>query len=70
MLRGLAACALSTGLAARAAQETGPQVIRVNIPGPHLLPFLPVELITRLGIDQALGVQLAIRYLPSGILAL
>jgi len=70
VLRGLAACALSTGLAARAAQETGPRVIRVNIPGPHLLPFLPVELITRLGIDQALGVQLAIRYLPSGILAL
>jgi NitT/TauT family transport system substrate-binding protein len=35
-----------------------------------MLPYLPIELIPRLGIDQALGAQLAIRYLPSGVLAL
>ena len=70
MLKGLAASAMLAGFRARAAQDAGPAVIRVNIPGPHLLPFLPIELIPKLGIDQALGVQLAIRYLPSGILAL
>ena len=70
MLKGLAASAMLAGFGARAAQDAVPAVIRVNIPGPHLLPFLPIELIPKLGIDQALGVQLAIRYLPSGILAL
>jgi NitT/TauT family transport system substrate-binding protein len=45
-------------------------LIRINIPGPHLLPYLPIELIPLLGIDQALGAQLAIRYLPSGVQAL
>lgn len=70
VLRSLAASALLAGLKAHAAHQAGPRVIRVNIPGPHLLPFIPIELISKLGIDQALGVQLAIRYLPSGILAL
>ena len=45
-------------------------LIRINIPGPHLLPFVPVELIPLLGIDQALGAHLAIRYLPSGVQSL
>lgn len=45
-------------------------LIRINIPGPHLLPFTPVELIPLLGIDRDLGVELAIRYLPSGVQAL
>lgn len=45
-------------------------LIRINIPGPHLLPFIPIELIPRLGIDQALGTKLAIRYFPSGVQAL
>lgn len=70
VLKGLAVSAVLAGMNAHAAQDSGPTVIRVNIPGPHLLPFLPIELIPKLGIDQALGVQLAIRYLPSGILAL
>lgn len=69
VLKSLAASTLLAGFKVHAAQTTGPTVIRVNIPGPHLLPFLPIELIPKLGIDQALGVQLAIRYLPSGILA-
>lgn len=50
----------------------GPEstLIRINIPGPHLLPFIPVELIPLLGIDRELGAELAIRYLPSGVQAL
>lgn len=45
-------------------------LIRINMPGPRSLPFLPVELIPVLGIDQALNVQLLIRYFPSGVRAL
>lgn len=37
-------------------------LIHINIPDPHILPFLAVELIPLLGIDQALGAHLAIRY--------
>jgi len=44
--------------------------IRINIPGPHSLPFLPIELIPILGIDRGLGAQLIIRYFPSGVRAL
>lgn len=44
-------------------------LIRVNIPGPNLMPFFPLELIRPLKIDEALGVRLAIRYLPSGVTA-
>lgn len=51
-------------------KDTGLLPIHINIPGPHLLPFLPIELIPLLGIDHALGAQLAIRYLPSGVQAL
>lgn len=49
---------------------TESQLIRLNIPGPRSLPFLPLELIPLLGIDQRLGVQLVIRYFPSGVRAL
>jgi NitT/TauT family transport system substrate-binding protein len=66
----MAASAMLVGLRAHAAQDAGATIIRINIPGPNLLPFLPIELIPRLGIDQALGAQLAIRYMPSGVLAL
>lgn len=51
------------------AAEPSQSVIRINIPGPRTLPFLPVELIPVLGIDRALGVQLSIRYFPSGVRA-
>lgn len=57
------------GLAA-SAQDKGLVPIRINIPGPHLLPFVPIELIPRLGLDRAVGAQLAIRYLPSGVQSL
>jgi NitT/TauT family transport system substrate-binding protein len=46
------------------------QQIRINIPGPGSLPFLPIDLIPKLGLDRELGVQLGIRYFPSGIQAM
>lgn len=66
----LAGSAVLAGTRAIATQEAGTTIIRVNIPGPNMLPYLPIELIPRLGFDQALGAQLAIRYMPSGVLAL
>ena len=42
------------------------QTLRLNVPGPGALPFMPIELIPRLGIDLALGARLLIRYFPSG----
>lgn len=47
-----------------------PLSIRINIPGPGSLPFLPIDLIPRLELDRKLGVQLSIRYFPSGIHAM
>jgi len=70
MIGRVAVSAVLPGLDARAADDSGVTVIRVNIPGPNMLPMLPIELIPRVGIDRALGVQLAIRYMPSGVLAL
>lgn len=52
------------------AGEAGQTQIRINIPGPHSLPFLPIELIPILGFDRGLNVQLFIRYFPSGVRAL
>lgn len=44
--------------------------LRINIPGPLLMPFFPVELIPKLAIDRKVGVNLGIRYHPTGVLAL
>ncbi len=46
------------------------QVIRINIPGPRSLPFVPIELIPILGLDRNSNFQLIIRYFPSGVRAL
>ncbi len=46
------------------------QVIRINIPGPRSLPFVPIELIPILGLDRKSNLQLVIRYFPSGVRAL
>lgn len=70
MLKYLAGSAMLAGLRAHAAPDAVSTIIRINIPGPNMLPYLPIELIPRLGIDKALGAQLAIRYMPSGVLAL
>lgn len=69
-LQSLLALGAAPWMGASLAEAPGLTLIRINIPGPHLLPFIPIELIPLLGIDQALGAQLAIRYLPSGVQAL
>lgn len=66
----MAGSAILASFRTHAAQDAGATIIRVNIPGPNMLPYLPIELIPRLGIDQAFGAQLAIRYMPSGVFAL
>lgn len=45
-------------------------IVRVNLPGPGSLPFLPLELIPALGFDREMGARLMLRYHPSGIRAL
>jgi len=59
------------GLAAslKPVHAAGDEIIRLNIPGPTLMPFFPLELIPVLGFDREFGVRLAIRHLPSGVLA-
>jgi len=66
LLQCLAALTVLPVWRAASAADT---LIRVNIPGPNLMPFFPLELIRPLKIDQALGVRLAVRYLPSGVVA-
>ncbi len=48
------------------AQEAALRPVRINVPGPGALPFMPVELMSRLGMDRLLGMELLIRYFPSG----
>jgi NitT/TauT family transport system substrate-binding protein len=55
---------------ARAQTSGGEPVIRINIPGPNSLPFLPIDLIPILGFDREIGARLAIRYQASGIRAI
>jgi NitT/TauT family transport system substrate-binding protein len=52
------------------AQGVAPTSIRLNIPGPGALPFAPLEMIPKLGIDRSLGAELQIRYFPSGVYGL
>jgi NitT/TauT family transport system substrate-binding protein len=61
--------ALGLAAAVRPLRAAGDDFIRLNIPGPFLMPFFPLELIPALGLDHEAGVRLAIRYLPSGVLA-
>lgn len=69
VLKALSALPLAV-LSGTATAITTQTPIRINIPGPHSLPFLPIELIPILGIDRSQGVQLIIRYFPSGVRAL
>lgn len=45
-------------------------IVRVNLPGPGSLPFLPLELIAALGFDREMGARILLRFHPSGIRAL
>ncbi|MDO8890456.1 MAG: ABC transporter substrate-binding protein [Sulfurimicrobium sp.] len=69
VLKALSALPL-TAFSGTATAKTSRTPIRINIPGPRSLPFLPIELIPILGIDYNQGVQLIIRYFPSGVRAL
>jgi NitT/TauT family transport system substrate-binding protein len=69
-LQSLLALGAASWIGSSRAEATGLTLIRINIPGPNLLPYIPIELIPILGIDQSLGAQLAIRYMPSGVQAL
>lgn len=65
------AAGLSAGLTASGSVWAVNSVpIRLNLPGPQSLPFLPLELIPRLGFDLAAGSPLQLRYFASGVLAL
>jgi NitT/TauT family transport system substrate-binding protein len=70
ILKVLAALPLTTPGRSFSKEIATPVLIRINIPGPHSLPFLPLELIPILGLDHSLGAQLVIRYFPSGVRAL
>lgn len=69
VLKALSALPLAA-LCKTASASAAPMLIRINIPGPHSLPFLPIELIPILGMDRAMNAQLVIRYFPSGVRAL
>jgi NitT/TauT family transport system substrate-binding protein len=73
-LQALCAAALLPGRSwAQQADASSPgrdTVIRLNLPGPGSLPFLPLELISALGFDREVGARLVLRYHPSGIRAL
>ncbi len=66
-LQALLALGLMPCAASARAHNSKRMLIRINVPGPHLLPFVPVELIPRLGIDRQLGTELAIHHFPSGV---
>lgn len=67
VLKALSALPLTCFAITASAAKEAPITIRINIPGPYSLPFLPIELIPLLGIDRAMGAQLIIRYFPSGV---
>jgi len=69
-LKAMAVLATLSCLPRAWAAEPGQPVIRINIPGPRALAFMPIELIPALGIDRALGIHLSIRYFPSGVRSL
>ncbi|MDX9993830.1 MAG: ABC transporter substrate-binding protein [Rhodocyclaceae bacterium] len=70
-MRSLSGLLLGLLVAGRARTEDDPAVVvRLNLPGPGSLPFLPLELIPALGFDREMGARLLLRYHPSGIRAL
>lgn len=60
---------LCSGLFAVVAVGAEPTRVVLSMPGPHLAPMLPLELIPRIGADAAEGLQLEIRYFGGGPLA-
>ncbi len=69
-LAGVFTGAFLSPAALRAASNETLPLIRLNLPGPGSLAFLPLELITALGFDREMGARLLLRYHPSGIRSL
>ncbi|RLJ62794.1 hypothetical protein [Sulfurisoma sediminicola] len=62
-----AACgALLLSVVAHSRSASGETLIRINVPGPDALPFLPIDLIPGLNFDREVGV----RDQPGGIRAI
>ncbi|MBU0751219.1 MAG: ABC transporter substrate-binding protein [Gammaproteobacteria bacterium] len=55
---------------ARPQTDDGETLIRINIPGPQALPFLPIDLIPLLNFDREMGGRLVVRYKTSGVHAI
>ncbi len=66
---GGAAAAMLVPLVRPIHAADSPLLIRINLPGPRSLPFLPLELIPLLGIDRDFGATFSLRYFTSGVLA-
>lgn len=69
-LAGLLSGTLPSPVTLRAAGNETHPLIRLNLPGPGSLAFLPLEQITTLGFVREMGARLLLRYHPSGIRAL
>jgi len=77
MLRSLVRVCGATGLLAAlllawpvfGASEALP-IVRVSLPGPRNLSYLPLELIAKIGADRAEGVRLQLHYVGGGAVAL
>lgn len=68
--RALQAIVAFVALSRNGGSFAATDTLRISIPGPLLMPFFPVELIPKLGVDRQLDTKVAIRYQPSGVLAL
>jgi NitT/TauT family transport system substrate-binding protein len=68
LLRFIVGCALCLGLATTARAD--PLPVRVSLPGPHSLSYLPIELIPLIGADAAEGLSVSLKYVPGGSHAL
>lgn len=69
LLRTFACLALCLGLASALRAETVTPV-RISLPGPHSLSYLPIELIPLIGADAAEGLSVSLRYVNGGAHAL
>jgi NitT/TauT family transport system substrate-binding protein len=70
LLQAMLAWGITPAMGVETAGGLQSLLIRINIPGPHLVAFIPIELIPILGIDEALGAHLVIHHMPSGVQAL
>ena len=63
-------CGVLAGLLVHLAGAAEPIHIVVSVPGPGAASYLPVELITKIGADQAEGARVEVRFAPGGGVAL